>query len=401
MRATAKRANLTKAAIEKLPLPDTGRIYVYDTKQPGLSLCLTAAGSRTWYLYRKIEGKPERIRLGPWPEWPATKAREEAAKQLGRIADGDNPAQLKRERNGAPTFKELFDVFIELPTRTKAKRPKSAKTIQDYRLQFGNYLAAWHNRQLSKITRADVETLHNRIAQDSGQYAANRVLSLVKVLFNTAADLELHEGNPASRVRAFEEEQRERFLQADELPRFWKALEAETSEKVRDFFKVALFTGQRRSNIAKMRWENVDLSNGMWTLPSTKTGKHAVPLVGPAVEILAERLQTANEDCPFVFPGRHGVDHLRDPTKQWREIKERAGITDLRIHDLRRSLGSWQAIGGASLQVIGKTLGHTRPETTQIYSRLSDAPVRDSMESAIAAMIAAATPKKTEGGEDA
>ena len=76
--------------------------------------------------------------------------------------------------------------------------------------------------------------------------------------------------------------------------------------------------------------------------------------------------------------------------RQWREILKRADIEDLRIHDLRRSLGSWQTITGASLQVVGKTLGHSRPETTAIYSRLSDNPVREAMQTATAAMLAEA-----------
>jgi site-specific recombinase XerD len=174
-------------------------------------------------------------------------ARDAAAKHNGKIAEGLNPNDKRRSMRQAPTFKAAFDEFINLPTRTKAKRTKKPKTVKDYRQQFDAYLTAWHNRKLSTVTRPDVEHLHNELAKSSGVYTANRVLSLVKALFNAAIDLEWFAANPAARVPAFEEHSRERFLHADELPKFWAALEAEPSEKIRDFIKLALFTGQRRS----------------------------------------------------------------------------------------------------------------------------------------------------------
>ena len=287
--------------------------------------------------------------------------------------------------------------------RTAAESTSTTQRRQGYRLQFDGYLSDLADRQLSKIKRADIEKLHNHLAQTSGHYAANRVLSLIKALYNTAIELGHYDANPAARLRAFEEESRERFLQADEFPRFWTALEAEPSVKVRDFFKICLFVGQRRSNTQTMRWEDLNLDRGIWTLPKTKTGKHEVPLTVEALKILKRRRKEAGPDDVYVFPGRHGHGHLTDPMRQWRDILERAGIDDLRIHDLRRSLGSWQAITGTSLPVIGKTLGHTRPETTAIYGRLSDDPVRASMATATAAMMAAAKPKpkrKPRGGKN-
>lgn len=400
MKANPKKLNFTKESIERLPPPFSGRTYFYDAKIPGLALCVTAANSRTFYTYRKVNGKPERIRIGAWPELTVEQARTHAAQHNGVIAEGRNPNDKRRDYRNAPPLKQVFDEFIELPTRTKAKRPKSPRTIHEYKLQFNAYLADWHGRKMSSITRADVEKLHNQLATANGHYVANRVLALVKALFNTAIDLGYFNANPAARLSGFAEESRERFLQADELPRFWEALEAEPSEKLRDFFKLALFTGQRRSNVLAMRWSDINLDRGLWTIPRTKTGRHEVPLTSEAIDVL-QRRQRFKGDCEFVFPGRHGREHLRDPMRQWREILKRAGIENLRIHDLRRSLGSWQTITGASLQVVGKTLGHTRPETTAIYSRLNDDPVRTAMGAATAAIMAAAKPEKPKRGRKA
>ena len=142
-----------------------------------------------------------------------------------------------------------------------------------------------------------------------------------------------------------------------------------------------------------MKWVDIDFNRAVWTMPETKTGKHEVPLTAEAAKVLKSRLDNRN-GSDYVFPGRHGKEHLKDPMRQWRDILKNAGIENLRIHDLRRSLGSWQAATGASLSIIGKTLGHSRPETTAIYSRLEMQPVRAAMESATAAILLAAKPRK-------
>lgn len=398
MRATApktKRINFTKAAIEALKPPATGRVYIYDAKTPGLAVCVTQAGTKTFYLYRKVDGKPERIRIAPWPDFTIEQARNHADRHNGEIAEGKNPNDRQRARRGSITLKEAFDEFLEQPTRTKNKRPRSEKTVHDYRQQFDSCLEPWSSRSLTKITRKDLEKRHSELGEQNGIYQANRVLSLLKAVLNYAVDQSYLEVNPATRLRKFSEESRDRFLQADEFPRFWQALEAEPSEKLRDFFKVCLFTGQRRGNVLAMRWTDINLDSASWTIPKTKSGKHSVPLTAAAVEILKRRRKEAAEDAVYVFPGRHGTGHLTDPMRAWREILKRAGIEDLRIHDLRRSLGSWQAITGASLPVIGSTLGHSQAQTTAVYARLSSDPVRVAMETATAAMMETTKPTKT------
>lgn len=390
-RTQPKRFNFTKAALDKLEPPAEGRYYVYDAHTPGLCVCVTSTGAKSFYVYRKVAGKPERIRIGAWGELTCEQARDSAAKMNGKIADGLNPNDKRRSDRKAPTLGEVFAEFQELPTRTKAKRPKSAKTKHEYKLQWEAHLASWKDKQLSAITRNDVERLHNQIGEASGVYLANRVLALLKALFNTAIDAGYYNGNPAARLRPFEEKSRERFIQADEFPRFWAALEAEPNEKIRDFVKLALFTGQRRSNVLAMKWDDVNLDRALWTIPQTKTGRHTVPLTPEAIAVLTRRAEKKSA-TGYVFPGRHGGGHLQDPMGAWKEILKRAGIADLRIHDLRRSLGSWQAKTGASLPIIGKTLGHTRAETTQVYSRLDYDPVLASMTTATAAMMAAAKP---------
>ena len=207
--------------------------------------------------------------------------------------------------------------------------------------------------------------MHNRLAAERGQFMANRVLGLLKTLFNCAIHLDLYNVNPAAQLRAFEEPSRERFLHADELPRFWKAVEEETSETVRDFIKVALFTGQRRMNCLQMQWSQIDFARSTWSMAHTKTGRHEVSLTGEALKVLKQRFEDRG-DSPYVFPGRHGREYLKDPMRQWREILKRAGIENLRIHDLRRSL----AVGRPRRPQSHRDRQDPGPHTTRDHGNL-------------------------------
>ncbi len=138
-----------------------------------------------------------------------------------------------------------------------------------------------------------------------------------------------------------------------------------------------------------MRWEDINFDRSEWRIAETKNGTPQTVTLSPeAIEVLRNRIPA--EATIFVFPGIGKQGHLAEPKKGWQRILDRAGISDLRIHDLRRTLGSWQAKQGASLAIIGKSLNHKNQSTTAIYARLDLDPVRDSVNSATSAMLAAA-----------
>ena len=384
---SARTLNFTKAAIEAIA-PPAKRAYHYDEKIPGLALAVSPAGNKVFYVVRRVRRRVEFIRIGGWPEFTVDQARNEATRINGKLASGINPGEQRRKERETDTLRQAFDAYQLLPTRTKSKRPKSAKTRHDYKLLFEAHLTAWEGRTLAEIRRPEVEALHNALAARIGHYTANRVLALLSAIYNAAIDGGYEGQNPASRIRKFEEQSRERFLRADELPKFWEALNAEPSEKMRDFILVALLTGQRKSTVAAMRWEQVNFSAAVWSAPHTKTGKHQVPLSAEALAVLKRRKKASENE--WVFPAHHGGGHVKDVYRAWRGILKRAGIKDLRIHDLRRTLGSWQTMTGASRPIVGRLLGHTREETTAIYGRLDLEPVRESVETATAAMLKAA-----------
>jgi integrase len=151
----------------------------------------------------------------------------------------------------------------------------------------------------------------------------------------------------------------------------------------------SLFTGARKANVLEMRWEQIDFDLAIWTIPLTKNGEsQTLPLPTFVLELLLARHKKRTSD--WVFPGTGSKGHLVEPKRGWNALLKAAEIEGLRKHDLRRTLGSWMAMGNQSLHMIGKVLGHKSPTATQIYSRLAHDPVRQAMEKAQNDMLAAA-----------
>lgn len=373
----------TQARIRALPTPSRGRAYHYDTQTAGLCVCVTEKGTRTFYCYRWLPAheKPVRVRLGAFPAMTVGQARDQTAEINAAVARGEDPQAARQQSRDEPVLGDLWEHWLE----THAK-PHKKSWREDVRL-FERFLERWRSRKLSGIRRADVQRVHARIGRENGRYQANRFLELVRAMFNRAEDLGVQVRNPGAGVKMFKEDSRDRFLTPDEMPRFLKAVAEEPSETIQDAILLLLFTGARKSNVLGMAWQDVDLGRAVWRIPETKSGKVVVlPLVAPAMAVLERRAERRG-NSPWVLPGRNGP--LATIRHVWKGLCARAGVEDLRIHDLRRTLGSWQAMQGSSLLTIGKSLGHTDPSATAVYARLLLDPVRESTDQATAAMLAA------------
>jgi len=363
---------LTKRFIDSIDVPEEdGQIFVRDTALPGFGMRITR-GMKTFILERRIRGRSRRITIGPYGPLTVDDARDKAERMIGQIADGQDPAQERLDQKRELTLETLIALYRErhLP------RKKSSKNDE---IQINAYLNTWKNRKLSAIRRKDIVDLHLKTGENHGQYAANRLISLLRKMFNLAKIWGIYEGeNPASGIEMFPEKKRERFVHPDELPRMMKALKSEKNFYIQAAFLICLLTGARKMEVLSMRWEDVNLEEGAWRIPETKAGRsHLIPLPSPAIDLL-QKLPLVH-DNPYVFPGRTG--HLVNINKAWKRIRTEAKLEDVRIHDIRRTLGSWLAGSGASLPLIGKVLGHTQPSTTAIYARLDLEPVRAALES--------------------
>lgn len=397
--------NFTKAALLKAPLPPKGKLHYYkDLRESGLELIATSGGAKTFYLYRKINGKPERVKLGKFPDMSVENARKAAQRFKGMIAEGLNPSEEKRRVRDEYTFKELFNEYMERYSKVHKK------SWQYDEREINKHLSHWFKRKISTITQDEVSRLHAKIGKDSGLYQANRILERIRSIFNKAIEWGWRGINPANGIKKFKERSRDRFLTAEEMPHFFNALEQEENETARDFFKVLLLTGVRKSNALMMRWEDISFKEKTWRIPETKNGDPlTIPLNDNIIFLLSERKKKSFKEPlkksfkeneiisfkspfketsnPWVFPGDGKAGHLNDPKKAWNRLLKRADLKDLRMHDLRRTFGSWQAALGANGYIIGKSLGHKSQQATAIYARLNLDPVRESTDRAIEAML--------------
>ena len=382
MKAQDNKFNFTKKFIESLPKPEIGkRTYYYDTKVRGLGIGITDKGTQTFIVYRKIDGRPERIILGRYPDLSIENARVGAAKINSKIAQGENPNREKNALRAESTLRELFDRYLEQHAKPHKKTWKSDGA------QYKFHLCHWDKHKISKLHKSDIESLHAKIGRERGPYTANRILALLSVMFSKAISWGWKYPNPTIGIKKFREKSRERFLQGEELPRFFQALAEEPNRTLADFFMICLLTGARKSNVLSMRWQDINFEQETWRIEETKSGSsHVVPLSLEVLNILKPMLKKRTSE--WVFPSATSKSgHLQEPKNVWKRILKKADLRDLRLHDLRRTLGSWQAATGANSYIIGKSLGHKTQQATAIYARLNIDPVRASVAKATEAMM--------------
>ncbi|MEF8759169.1 MAG: site-specific integrase [Candidatus Accumulibacter sp. UW25] len=389
----ATRFQFNKERLLALPAPATGeRATYYDIKAPGLQLRVTSAGVKTFSMYRRTKGGgPERLTLGRFPAMTVEQARKAASAVNSEIEQGANPAQVKRALKAEPTFGEMFTEYGE---RHGIKK-RSWSTDQSL---YANHLQSLASRKLTSISRAVISRILSDLERDGKAGATiNNVRALVSSIYGRAIEWGYATANPVTGIRMRAKVKRDRFLQADELPRFFESVAQESNETLRDYILLALLTGARRANLLAMRWGEIKLADSVWRIPDTKNGTpQNVTLSPEAVTILQARKEAAKPAAVFVFPGTGVSGHIEEPKKAVIRVMERAGIpygrndpNGVTLHDLRRTLGSWQAKTGASLAIIGKSLNHKSQQATAIYARLDLDPVRASVNTATAAMMEA------------
>jgi integrase len=358
------------------------RTYFYDTKQPGLRLAASPSGNKSFQFqcWSKQLNKPVTRTLGKLGTISITEARMMAADLYAKVNTGVDIEETRRSQRNEPIFADMFQSYVE--THAKVHKRTWKEDVRTYNNHFKKSLG---NRRIDWISIDRIKQWHSKIGKENGHYIANRSLALLSTVFSHVLPQRI---NPCHGVKRFKEESRDRFLHPNELERFFKALEMEPNESIADFFMILLLTGSRKSNVCSMKWEEIDLEHKLWKIPAQKS-KNAealsVPLVSEVVAILEKRKKES--DSHFVFPGTGRTGHMVDPKRGWVRIRKSADLADVRIHDLRRTMGSYMAGMGSSLHIIGKALGHKNQETTAIYSRLNIDPVRDAMSKASQVML--------------
>jgi integrase len=379
--AAATRLKLTELRIANLTKPQTGVAYIYDSVTPSLAVRITSAGARSFVVVKKISGRAQRITLGRFPGLRLDDARQAARTIAGEIAKGDDPVASRRAARARRT--KLADLWPSYFSQLRQRNRTWRRDEQRWNAEVGPALG---NKALAEITRGDCQALVDRIGADR-PIAANRIASLLSALLNFAVRSDRLIVNPARGLIRFEETSRSRVLKSDELENLLRAIEAE-GEPWASVFLMLLFTGARRGSVVSMRWEDIDLGGAIWTIPAhvakNKTAT-SIPLTEPARRLLQQQLERSAGE-PWVFPSPIGGGHLVGLPKAWARVLSRAGIKNLRIHDIRRSVGTAMARTGASPHVIATGLGHRSIASARAYVRLAAEDARQALGDAVASL---------------
>lgn len=362
---------LTEQGIRKLPIPAKGNKIHYDEVISGFGLRVTAGSSRAFVLNYRFRGRERRITIGRWPEWSATAAREQAKEFRRAIDRGEDPLGEREQLREDPSFGELVKEYLKVEASKQKSKDEYARILNK------DALPQWRNLRAAEIRRRDVIALIEKKAE-TAPIAANRLFELLRRMFNFAVRRDIVEANPCALVKKpGEERSKDRVLSNQEIKALWEALDgpwfsAQTAAAIR----LILVTAQRPGEVVSIRWEDLDLDGGWWTIPSERaknTLAHRVPLNLIAREILRSLPPVAN----WVFPSNEEERHMDRnglAVALWRARERKTDpltVLDFSPHDLRRTAASHMASGGVERFVIGRLLNHVEPGVTKVYDRHS------------------------------
>lgn len=366
---------LTKKFIDAQTFNGSTKHIIWDGEVKGFGVRLYPLGKKSFVLDYRDNNRKNLMVIGSYSILKLDAARDQAREYLVNLTKGVNPLQKRQEDKQGKLIKDLCKAYIERHAIHK-------KTGSDDISRIGRFIVpAWGNLLATNIKRADVAALHTKLGK-YGHYQANRVYSLLSKMFNLArvwGFVPEEHVNPCFGIDRFKEEKRDRFVSHEEFPKLAEAINAELNQSVVAAIWLYLLTGVRKKELLSLQWSDIDLGRRELKLAGTKNGKpHYLPLSIAAIDILNQTPRL--EDNPFVIVGKNPGCHLVNISKPWERIRKAAGLEDVRLHDLRRTVGSWLAQSGNSLHLIGKVLNHSNQSTTATYARFGQDNVRDALE---------------------
>lgn len=350
--------------------------FIWDSDIPGFGLRVLPSGRKGYVVQFRAGRRSRRISLGPSTVLTCEQARNRAIAIVAAARNGEDPAAERDAGRKTITVRELAERFDREHIAIRIK----ASTAGEYRRNLRRFiLPALGQLTVTGITRADVAKFHHDLRHIP--YQANRCLEVVSKMFGYAEMWGLRPDgtNPRKHIRKYPEEKRERFLSAAELRRIGEVLremEAEGVELASAILaaRLLILTGCRLNEIMTLQWDHVDLEGRALRLPDSKTGAKIVHLGQPVVELLRDAPRIKGN--PWVIPGTLPGKGLSDLQPFWQRVRARAGVKDVRIHDLRHTFASTAVAAGQGLPMIGKLLGHTQVQTTARYAHLAAEPVK-------------------------
>lgn len=425
-----ERQRLTKTVCDDARTND-GRFIVWDSELRGFGLRVTKAGVKTFVIRYRVGGGRTGVErmftLGRYgPHFPAETGRKMARTALAEVVGGGDPQGGRAEKRAEMTVADLCALYLKEGCATK-----KASTLKTDESRIERHIKPLLGRKrLSNVKRADIERFladvaggktaviektkpHGKAVVTGGRGAATRTLGLLGAILGFALDRGLLATNPVRGVKRFADRKMDRFLSPAEVSRLGVALESLETEGAHPYglaiVRLLALTGARKSEIASLRWSEVDLDRGALRLADSKTGEKTISLSPGAVSILttierhadipfvfpstkAERTKTRGKFSPSIEPdkavvargkgatartlGLSAKGHYQGAAKVWEEARQRAELADVRLHDLRHTFASFGVAGGFGLPVIGALLGHRHSATTARYAHLADDPLK-------------------------
>ena len=370
--------------------PGPKAIILRDREVSGFGVRIAPGGTKSFVIDYRVNGRRRLATLARCSEISLKEARTLAGRELVAIRSGEaDPLERRRGALAAPTVADLIERFLtdEAPARIERAR-MTARTLQTYRNQCDNYiLPAIGNRRVADVKRGDVEHLVSRLPA----VTRNRVLALVSRLFTLAERWEWRgqHDNPARGIERSIEEARDRVLAPSEIQAMGAALAGIENPFIAAALRFLVLTGWRNGEALSLRWENVDAETGEIVLPSTKAGRDR-RTVGAAALAVLESLPEVNGN-PFVFAGgRSAAISYGTLHAAFRKTTDRAGLADVRLHDLRRTMATNAAATGLNLIGLRDLLGHKTTAMAARYARRADSVLKqtqDTMADRMAAMM--------------
>lgn len=385
--------------------PGDKDVFLFDEDLIGFGLKITPAGRKVYLVQYRIRGIKKRVMIGVHGSpWTPDLARKEAARVLGLVTDGQDPADLKAQAKVASTVAELCALYLEEGT---AHKKASTLYVDRGRIE-RHIIPLLGKKKVCDVTRADCERFLNAVSDgktatdektksrgraivSGGPITANRALGLFGAIMTFAVNRGLRADNPVHGLRKFRENRRDRFLSQEELTRLGDALvkvESEGGNPVAlAVIRALILTGCRKGEILCLQWSQVNFEQGCLLLPDSKTGTKVVVMGAPAMQLLAGLPRIQNN--PFCFPGWKEGSSIVGVPKVWERVRTLAGLTDVTLHGLRHAFASVGVNAGLSLPVVGALLGHSSESMTARYGHLASDPIRQAADR-ISGQIAAA-----------
>lgn len=353
----------------------------------GFSLEVRQSGGATYYfIYHDAYGKLRTTKIARYGDITFDQAKKIAKRRLSEVTLGGDPAAQKKEKKSIPTYASLAAQHVE-HARTYQRCPSNTESVLRCHV-----LPRWSSQRLNEITTQDISKW---FAEKIAAGLAPATIEKIRVVFSRSFELGRQwnipgaDPNPVKNVprRKFKNA-RTKYLSADDARRLLAAAEESLNPQLKNIVGLLLLTGARKTELLTAQWQHLDLDRRTWHIPTTKTGvPRYVPLSQAALDIITDLPRW--DKCPWLLPNPLTRKPYADLKRPWDTARDKAGLPDLHLHDLRHSAASFMINAGIDLYAVGRILGHADHQSTMRYSHLANETLVAAVEAGAAKMLGA------------